>query len=80
MNTPRAGQGGVSPPTKFALSLLILFTFVGLVGYGALLQYVEQTREPSVRLKHISEYSDANREQDAFQNALYYEYTDDGCE
>ena len=79
MNTPRAGQGKATP-TKFAFALSLLILFVGLVGYGALLQLVEQTREPSVRLKHISEYSDANRNQDAFQNALYFEYTDDGCE
>ena len=79
MNTPRAGQG-VSPPTKFAFALSLLILFVGLVGYGALLQYVENTREPSVRLKHWAELAGDSPAQDRWQNALYYEYVDDGCE
>ena len=72
MNTPRAGQGRNIPRFAFALSLLVLFAM--LVGYGALLQYVEQTRKPAVRLLHISEYG-AQKYQDAFIRAYYT----DGC-
>ena len=67
MNTHRARRGG--SPSRLAFAMAVLTLFAGLVLYGALLQYVEQTREP-VRLKHISEYGNTQI-QDAFIRANY---------
>ena len=78
MNTRRAGQGGATPHSRFAFALSLLTFFFCLVMYGGITADVPAD-EFQPRLMHISEFG-ANRNQDAFKQALYFESTDDGCE